>query len=50
MAHFILHKIKDYIVKVQFIAIMADGYTDVSGDKQFVQYLCSLRRTNFPKN
>jgi hypothetical protein len=31
IAHFILRKIKDYIFKNSFMAIMADGTTDVSG-------------------
>lgn len=35
MAHFILRKIKDYICKSPFMAIMADGTTDVSGEEQF---------------
>lgn len=35
MTHFVLRKIKDNIGKSPFLAIMADGTTDVSGQEQF---------------
>lgn len=37
MAHFILREIKDYICKSQFMAIMTDSTTDVSGEERLVQ-------------
>ncbi|KAL4149855.1 hypothetical protein QTP88_003706 [Uroleucon formosanum] len=35
MAHFVLRKIKNSVLKSPFMAIMADGTTDISGQEQF---------------
>ncbi|KAL4083933.1 hypothetical protein QTP88_029249 [Uroleucon formosanum] len=35
MAHFVLRKIKNSVLKCPFMAIMVDGTTDISGQEQF---------------